>query len=78
MNTEFAPLLKLGRAGRLQLVDDLWDSIAEEDGQVPLPDWKRQELRRRRERLLQHPSSGCTWAQVKQRARSQHDCYLAL
>ena len=73
MNTEFAPLFKLGRAERLQLVEDLWDSIAEEDGQLPLPDWKREELRRRKERFLQHPSSGRTWEQVKQRVRSQHD-----
>jgi putative addiction module component (TIGR02574 family) len=73
VNAEFAPLFKLGRAERLQLVEDLWDSIAEEDGQLPLPDWKREELRRRKERFRQHPSSGRTWEQVKQRARSQHD-----
>jgi putative addiction module component (TIGR02574 family) len=69
MNTEFAPLFKLGRAERLQLIEDLWDSIAKEDAQLPLPDWKRDELRRRKERFLQHPSSGRTWGQVKQRAR---------
>ena len=42
MNTEFAPLFKLGRAERLQLVEDLWDSIAQEDTQSPVPDWKRE------------------------------------
>jgi hypothetical protein len=30
---------------------------------------KQAELRRRKERFLQHPSSGRTWEQVKQRAR---------
>ena len=71
MNTEFAPLFKLGRAERLQLVEDLWDSIAQEDAQLPVPDWKRDELRRRKERFLQHPTSGRTWEQIKQRARTK-------
>lgn len=30
VNTEFAPIFKLARAERLQLVEDLWDSIARE------------------------------------------------
>ncbi len=72
MNTEFASLFKLGRAERLQLVEDLWDSIAQEDAELPVSDWKREEVRRRKERFLQHPASGRTWDQVKQRARAQH------
>jgi putative addiction module component (TIGR02574 family) len=73
MNTEFAPLFQLGRAERLQLVEDLWDSIAQEDAALPVPNWKRDELRRRKERFLKHPTSGRTWDQVKQRARTPHD-----
>ena len=73
MNAEFADLFKLGRAERLQLVEDLWDSIAEEDALPSISDEKRDELRRRKMRFLQHPDSGRTWEQVKERARSQHD-----
>ncbi len=75
MNTEFAPIFKLGRAERLQLVEDLWDSIAQEDAAllVPVPGWQRAELRRRKARFLRHPASGRTWDQVKRRARTQHD-----
>jgi putative addiction module component (TIGR02574 family) len=73
MNAEFAPLFKLGLAERLQLVEDLWDSIAQGDAQVPVAEWKRDELRRRKERFLAHPASGRTWEQVKQRARAQDD-----
>jgi putative addiction module component (TIGR02574 family) len=73
VNTEFAPLFKLGRAERLQLVEDLWDSIALEDAPSPLPEWKLDELRSRKERYLLDPTSGRTWEQVKQRARAQHD-----
>jgi putative addiction module component (TIGR02574 family) len=70
MDTEFALLFKLGRAERLQLVEDLWDSLAQEDAEMPVSDAKREELRRRKERFLQHPASGRTWEQVKQHARS--------
>ena len=73
MNAEFAPLLKLGRAERLQLVEDLWDSIAEEEAPMPVSEEKRVELRRRKERFAQHPASGRTWEQVKQAARALHD-----
>lgn len=70
MNTEFAPLFKLDRAERLQLVEDLWNSIAKEDAELPVSDWKRDELRRRKELFLQHAASGRAWEQVKQRARA--------
>lgn len=73
MNSEFADLFKLGRAERIQLVEDLWDSIAEEGSPSPVSAEKREELRRRRQRFLQHPQSGRTWEQVKERARSPHD-----
>ena len=65
MSSEFSELLKLGRTERLQLVEDVWDSIVQEEADLPVPDWKRDELRRRKERFLKHPSSGRTWDQVK-------------
>ena len=73
MDTTLDPLLKLPRAERIQLVEDLWDSIAREDSELPVLDSHRKELQRRKERFLAHPSSGRTWEQVKQHARSRHD-----
>ncbi len=70
MNAEFAPLFKLARAERLQLVADLWDSIEQENAQLPVADWKRDELQRRKQRFLAHPASGCSWDEVKRRARN--------
>ena len=70
MKAEFAPLFKLGLAERIQLVEDLWDSIVQDDSLPPVSEEKRAELRRRKERFLAHPASGRTWEQVKQRARS--------
>ena len=73
MNTEFAPIFNLGRAERLQLVSDLWDSIAQEDHAPPVSAAKSEELRRRKERFAKAPETGRTWEQVKQRARRGHD-----
>ena len=68
MVTEFANVFSLGRAERLQLVEDLWDSLAC-DLDTPLPDWKRDELRIRKEQYTQNKDTGIPWAEVKQRAR---------
>jgi putative addiction module component (TIGR02574 family) len=73
MNSEFMPHLKLGRAERLQLVEDLWDSIAAETESLPLSDWQIAELRRRKETFALNPESGRSWDEVKQRARSGRD-----
>jgi putative addiction module component (TIGR02574 family) len=73
MNSEFAPLFALGRAERLQLVEDLWDSLAQEDANLPVPAAQTEELRRRKQRFAEHPASGRTWEEVKQHARSKHD-----
>jgi putative addiction module component (TIGR02574 family) len=73
MPSEFAPLFKLGRAERLQLVEDLWDSIAQEDAPLPVAEWKREELRRRKDRFMQNTASGLTWEKVKELARSRND-----
>jgi putative addiction module component (TIGR02574 family) len=73
MKSEFESIFKLSRAERLQLVEDLWDSIAQEDAALPSSEAKRAELRRRKDRFLKDPSSGRTWEQVKERAREPHD-----
>ena len=46
MDTTLDPLLKLPRAERIQLVEDLWDSIAREDSELPVLDSHREELQR--------------------------------
>jgi putative addiction module component (TIGR02574 family) len=73
MTSEFAPLFKLGRAERLQLVSDLWDSLAGEDATPAISTTKRDELRRRKEHFLSNPASGRTWEEVRQRARAAND-----
>jgi putative addiction module component (TIGR02574 family) len=73
VKVEFASLLQLGRAERLQLVEDLWESLAKEDAGLPVSEWKQKELQRRKERFLQNSDSGFTWDQVKMSARARND-----
>lgn len=66
------PLLKveisqLSIAERIQLAEDLWDSILEQQDELPLTEAQLQELDRRLERYQQEPTAGSTWEDVKQR-----------
>ena len=40
-------ILRLPPDERLQLVEDIWDSLAADAAQIPVPDWHRRELDRR-------------------------------
>ena len=38
---------KLGLSEKLLLVEDIWDSIAVSNSEIPMPMWQKQELERR-------------------------------
>lgn len=52
---------------RIQLAEDLWDSILTTPDEVPLNDEQKQELDRRLEMHRQNPNQGLNWQSVKQR-----------
>lgn len=64
-------LKKLPIAERLQLVEDLWDSIAEEQNALPDPPEVIEELKARYARFLKDPSSGSSWEDVEKRILSR-------
>ena len=69
------PLLKveisqLSIAERIQLAEDLWDSILERQDELPLTDAQKQELDRRLESYQQDPTAGSTWEEVKESSRN--------
>ena len=51
---------------RVQLVEDLWDSIAKSNAELPVPQWQKDALANRKRNYLQNPGSGQVWNQVKQ------------
>lgn len=63
-------VFELSPAEKLQLVEDLWDDIAAEPDTVPVHDWQKQELARRKANLLSNPASARSWDEVKRRVRA--------
>ena len=59
---------RLSRNERLELVQDIWDSIAEEDGIVPLSESQRLELDRRLAAHRANPGAAVDWEQVEAEA----------
>jgi putative addiction module component (TIGR02574 family) len=51
---------------RIQLVEDIWDTIASSQEEVALTDHQRQELDRRFDEYLKDPSAGRTWDVVRE------------
>ncbi|MBO1065391.1 MULTISPECIES: addiction module protein [Nostocales] len=66
------PLLKfdiseLSIAERIQLAEDLWDSILEQQEEFPLSPAQQQELDQRLENYKKNPTNGSSWEEVKKR-----------
>ena len=66
MMTTLQELETLPVPERLQLVEDLWDSIARSNAEIPIPQWQIDELDRRKQNYLRNPDSGRTWDEVKE------------
>ena len=65
-------IFDLSTSEKLQLVEDLWDDIAAEPDDVPVHDWQKQELARRKANLRENPASGLRWDEVKRRVRANN------
>ena len=52
---------------RIQLVEDIWDSIAELPEAVEIPGWHKRELEKRLEAYHANPNEGSPWLEVKKR-----------
>lgn len=69
---ERTTVFDLSPAEKLQLVEDLWDDLSAQPDQVPIHDWQRQELDRRKSNLKSNPSSAVTWEEIQDRIRSRY------
>ena len=66
MVPEISNLEQLPLAERLLLVEDLWDSIARShEADLPIPEWQKAELTRRKQKYEQDPDSAIPWSEVK-------------
>jgi putative addiction module component (TIGR02574 family) len=68
-NTLREELFKLSAAERLELVEELWDSIADDDEALALIDEQREDLDRRLAEADADPTGGSPWEEVRERVR---------
>ena len=62
-------LFKLSAAERLELVEELWDSIADDDAALALTDEQRDDLERRLAEADADFTGGLPWEEVLERIR---------
>jgi putative addiction module component (TIGR02574 family) len=72
MNTDDISIFDLSPPEKLQLVEDLWDELAALPSTVPVHEWQKNELARRKANLMSKPASGPTWDEIKHRVRSRY------
>ena len=72
MTPPIVSVFDLSPSEKLQLVEDLWDDLAATPDDIPVHDWQREELARRKANLVANPAGGLSWEEVKRRVRSRH------
>lgn len=65
-----AQLRKLSVAERILLVQDIWDSIAEDQESLKVTDDQRKELDRRIDASSASPGEGASWEEIKKRLKA--------
>jgi len=58
---------KLSYTEKLLLLEELWDHLASQPSEVPVPESHKLELERRYQEYLEDPTGGSTWLEVRQR-----------
>ncbi len=72
MSTPVAEILEMSVADRLQIVGDIWDSIAADSKNLVITDELRRELDQRLEAYKKDPDTGVSWDELEDRlARSR-------
>jgi putative addiction module component (TIGR02574 family) len=69
MNPNHISIFDLSPPEKLQLVEDLWDDLAATPSEVPVHEWQKEELARRKANLMNRPASGLSWDKVKHRKK---------
>ncbi len=69
-NTSITDLLRLSVPERLQLMEDIWDSITAIPDAIPLTDEQKRELDRRLVEYKLQPGTGIPWDKVKEKIQS--------
>lgn len=63
---------KLDLSEKLILVEDIWDSIARSNSELPLPEWQKAELERRYKEYEEGKLSLHEWKEVHEELRGRY------
>jgi putative addiction module component (TIGR02574 family) len=69
MSTQLSEILQLTIAERIQLAEDIWDSVAAFPEAIPLTDAQKEELDRRLQTYAKNPNEGISWDDLKAKLR---------
>jgi putative addiction module component (TIGR02574 family) len=69
VNDKTTAVFDLSPSEKLQLVEDLSDDLASTPEAIPIHEWQKKELARRKANLATNPASGMTWEDVKKRIK---------
>jgi putative addiction module component (TIGR02574 family) len=69
MSTQLSEILQLTIAERIQLAEDIWDSVAAFPEAIPLTDAQKEELDRRLRAYAKNPNDGVSWEELKDKLR---------
>ena len=72
MDPHAISVFHLSSAEKLQIVEDLWDDLASTPEAVPVHEWQKEALARRKANLQANPGTGLSWEEVKRRVRSRY------
>ena len=72
MDLNSTTIFDLSPPEKLQLVEDLWDDLAAFPADVPIHGWQKEELDRRKSRLMSNLDTGVSWDEVKSRIRNRY------
>ena len=62
---------RLALSEKLRLVEDIWDAIAAENSEIPLPEWQKQELKKRYEEYKEGKLELHDWKSVHEGLREK-------
>ena len=63
---------RLGLSEKLLLVEDIWDSIAASNSEIPMPMWQKQELDRRNKEYKEGKLELHDWEDVHEGLREKY------
>lgn len=64
-------LLELSAAERLELIEELWNSLTEDEVAISLTEEQRTDLEQRLAEADSDPAGGSPWEEVRERIRSR-------